>query len=832
MTDQFFIFDNSPIPGKETRNKTKKAPKTNSLTSSDPSASEAAEDRKASGPSLDSPSLDSPSLDSPSLDSPSADGVLSKSAPPTAAKEGPEASLPPVSQPLENSFCTKKPDLQLPLPENETERVRVLRERLDYLNLRYYSDSVSEVSDLEFDMMMKELEALEKKHPELYSDSSPTQRVGGTPIDTLQTVDHKTSMLSIENAYTPERVIKFGSDACRLLPKGTEIQWVMELKIDGVAISIHYRNGKLIQAVTRGNARKGNDVTHNVRTIQDVPLALKETDPRFPIPEELEIRGEVYMTNSGLAMLNEQQKANGKELYANPRNAASGSILLKDPKICAQRPLRMFCHSVGVTETLPCRNHSEFLEAVRSWGLTPTPNVQHFTDVSEAVSYCERELDSLFSYDFEADGFVLKVDDFAQRKELGETAKAPRWMIALKFQKYEAVTRLLDITTQVGKTGVVTPVAELEPVQLAGTTVSRSSLHNAEEIRRKDLRIGDWVVVEKAGKIIPHIVRCEIHRRETDLPEYQFPTQCPVCGSELAQDEGGVFIRCTNAHCPARWSEKILYFGSRDAMNIKGLGTKLGVQLMERGLVNSYADLYRLEEVLTPSRIQELSRVGTKMVQNLCAQIRESKKRGLARLLTALSIQHLGKETAELLAMEFRTMEALQNASVEKLALIDGVGETIAKSVFNFLHSEDGEKIVSELRGAGVSMEFIDENGRLAAQEAAIQEGGLALTGKIVVATGKLSHFTRQEIEGKIRQLGGKPASSVSAKTSFLIAGEDAGSKLTKAQELGIPILSEEEFLARFLTEHDAPHDAEHDAQHDAEKSSGPTTANDETSAS
>ncbi|MBP3694371.1 MAG: NAD-dependent DNA ligase LigA [Thermoguttaceae bacterium] len=775
MPEQFFIFDNSPISEKNASVPDADLP----LKTADPNSTAAPETDSAENSAENS---------TENLLNSSADGAESSS--PNRSEYGIRS--------VSAEIPALKPDFQLPLPEDETERIHILRERLEYLNLRYYSDSVSEVSDMEFDMMMKELEALEAKHPEIPSDSSPTRRVGGASIDSLHEVSHRTSMLSIENVYEPEGVMEFASRAYQKFPQGTEIRWVLELKIDGVAMSVHYRNGKLVQAVTRGDGTKGNDVTHNVRTIRDVPLELKQTDERFPIPEELEIRGEVYMTNSGLALLNERQKANGKELYANPRNAASGSILLKDPKICAQRPLQMFCHSVGVTETLPCRNHSEFLEAVRSWGLTPTPNVQHFTNVPDAISYCERELDSLFSYDFEADGFVLKVDDFAQRKELGETSKFPRWMIALKFQKYEAVTRLLNITTQVGKTGVVTPVAELEPVQLAGTTVSRSSLHNAEEIRRKDIRVGDWVVVEKAGKIIPHIVRCEIHRRETDLPEYRFPTECPVCGAELAQDEGGVFIRCTNAHCPARWSEKILYFGSRDAMNIKGLGTKLGAQLMERGLVNSYADIYRLEERLTPSRIEELSRVGTKMVQNLCAQIRESKKRGLTRLLTALSIQHLGKETAELLAMKFQTMETLQNASAEELALIDGVGDGIAQSVFDFLHSEDGEKIISELRAAGVSMDFIDENGRLAAQEAAVHEGGLVLTGKTVVATGKLTHFTRQEIEGMIRQLGGKPASSVSAKTSFLIAGEDAGSKLTKAQELGIPVLNEEEFLALY----------------------------------
>ena len=708
-------------------------------------------------------------------------------------KQSPEAR---ISSAMDRSSAEVSSFSAHSLPLEDVPRIMALRELLNYFNHRYYDESISEITDTEFDSLMKELSELEAQHPEIDSSSSPARRVGGNVIDSLKEVRHKIVMLSIENVYEPEGVLKFAESAYQKLPERSQIRWVLELKIDGVAISLHYRRGKLVQAVTRGDGEKGNDVTHNIRTIHDVPLELKFTDP---IPEEVEIRGEVYLTNHGLSLLNERQKALGKEFYANPRNAASGSILLKDPKICAQRPLKMFCHSVGETDSLPCQNHTEFLEAVQSWGLTPTPNVQHFSDVKAAIAYCEQNLESLFNLDFEADGFVLKVDDFTQRKILGETSKFPRWLIALKFQKYEAVTRLLNIFTQVGKTGVITPVAELEPVLLAGTTVSRSSLHNASEIRRKDIRVGDWVVVEKAGKIIPHIVRSEIHRREKDLPEYQFPTKCPICDSELIQDDGGIYIRCSNPRCPARWSEKILYFGSRDAMNIKGLGTKLGTQLMEKGFLNSYADLYRLEDVLTPEKINSLARVGAKMVENLCREIKSSKTRGLARLLNALSIPHLGKETAELLAMKFLSMESLQNASQAQIALIDGIGDTIAESVFTFLHSDEGEKTIQELKEAGVLMDFIDENGRLAAANSASQENAfLPLLGQTIVATGKLKHFTRQEIEGFIKQLGGKPASSVSAKTSFVIAGEEAGSKLTKAKELGIEVLSEIEFLEKF----------------------------------
>ncbi len=821
----------------------------------------------------------------------------------------------------------------------ETAQIPALQERLTYYNRRYYTDSISEISDRDFDFLMKRLQELETLHPELSTPESPTRRVGGDAIDSLTTVDHKVRMISIENVYEPAGVLKFADDAYKNLTPETVIQWVMELKIDGVSISLHYKNGILVQGVTRGNGDKGNDVTHNVRTIPDIPLELKCTDPRYPIPQELEIRGEVYMTNEGLSLLNERQKEAGKELYANPRNAASGSILLKDPKVCARRPLRMFCHSVGVTETLPCRTHTEFLEAITSWGLIPTPDVQHFTDVKEAVRYCEENIETLFNYDFEADGFVLKVDDFAQRRELGETSKHPRWMIALKFQKYEATTKLLGIYTQVGKTGVITPVAELEPVQLAGTTVSRSSLHNAQEIARKDLRVGDTVVVEKAGKIIPHVVRSEIHLRETELPVYQFPTECPVCGTELVQDSGGVYIRCPNTRCPARWSEKILYFASRDAMDIQGLGTQISDLLIQNDLIHSYSDLYHLEERLTPETFNALkrksrsvgentensensdtpktairvekraeytvrvpveaeempsifafdpefqedtletewcriefpekvrvgvdfpfsvtlknvpegkkflvklyrARVGRKpskmlwegdarsvqpgenfsgacplpdaegfttnleihfclcaqsSFENLCDSIRDSKNRGLARLLNALSIPHLGKETAELLAMHFQNIDALQSATQEDISAVDGVGTIIAQSVWDFLHSEEGMMELDGLKSVGVQMDFIDENGRQAA--ASLVAESLPLSGMTVVATGKLIHFTRPEIESRIKKLGGKTASSVSKKTSFVVAGEDAGSKLTKAQELGIPVLSESEFLERY----------------------------------
>ena len=683
------------------------------------------------------------------------------------------------------------------------QEIAFLREEIRRHNVLYYQESRSEISDYEFDMLLKRLEYLEAANPQFREAKSPTRRVGGTALEALPEVVHRVAMLSIKNEYEPGGVRKFADDVAKELPANMKPEWILELKIDGIAIAIHYEYGELVQAVTRGDGHKGNVVTANVRTICDVPKRLTQTDARFPIPDELEIRGEVYITNSDLTLLNERI-GQEREPYANPRNAASGSILLKDARVCAQRPLRFFCHSVGDTSTLPCTTHEEFLQAVRSWGLTPTPDYRRCDDIQEAIAYCEENIETLFAYDFEADGFVLKLNDFAQRRIIDEAqrraaidAKYPKWLIALKFQKYEATTKLLNILVQVGKTGVITPVAELEPVQLAGTRVSRSSLHNADEIRRKDIRIGDWVVVEKAGKIIPHVVRSEAHRRTEKLPEYAFPTVCPVCGSTLQQDEGGVYIRCTNHACPARWEEKLLFFASRSAMNIKGLGDQLGRQLIQAGLVKTYADLYHLEEEGRPQQIAALDRAGETMTKNLLSSIAESRTRGLARLLTGLAIPHLGEKTAGLLALKFRTMDALMEAPREKISAIYEVGDVIAESVWTFLHSEAGATAIRELAEAGVLMEYVDEYNQLAAAES---QTARPLAGKTIVATGKLEHFTRDEIEAAIQRLGGKASSSVSAKTFFVVAGKDAGSKLAKAQQLGVEVLTEEAFRKRYFS--------------------------------
>ena len=604
----------------------------------------------------------------------------------------------------------------------------------------------------------------------------------------------------------------------KLLP-GEDVEWVVELKVDGVAVSLIYEDGRLTHGVTRGNGRVGDDITHNVRTIKDIPLRLVAQGPlahkesthsplslrervrvravdetngpqSLPLSETargadvlplLEVRGEVYMTNSDLVLLNEAQKKKGEPPFANTRNVTAGSVRQLDPRVCAERRLRFFCHSAGDTRGLNARTHMEFLGEIRGYGLAVTPFVECFPSFAAAVAHCEELIERLHELDFEIDGLVLKVNRFDQRERLGSTSKSPRWVIAYKFEKYEASTRLRDIRVQVGKTGAITPVADLEPVELAGTIVSRASLHNADEIERKDVRVGDVVIVEKAGKIIPHIVRVEKHLRESPLRKFVFPAECPECGRKLVKDEGGVYIRCPNTQCPAQLKERLRYYASRNAMDIEGLGDKLVDQLVNEKLVQSYGDLYRLEQ--QQDRLLNLERMGRKSVHKLLEGVEASKNRGLARLLNALAIRHVGARVAAVLTERFGTIDALMAASVDELSETMEIGPIIAKSVFDFLHGKYGTETIEDLKGVGVKMKSAARNG-------ATQ----ALEGKTLVVTGTLQKYSRDEIEELITQHGGHAASSVSKNTDYLVAGEKAGSKLRKAEELGVKVINEDEF--------------------------------------
>ncbi len=656
-----------------------------------------------------------------------------------------------------------------------TDEIAHLRDQIRHFDRKYYVEAAPEISDREYDRLMERLKSLEARHPQLVTPDSPTQRVGDEPVAELRAVEHRVPMLSIDNTYSEAELRSYGQRIANLLP-GETIEWVVELKIDGVAVSVSYQDGLLAQAATRGNGRVGDDITHNIRTVADLPLRLAGSPPAL-----LDVRGEIYMTNSNLASLNQRQRERGKEAYANTRNVAAGSIRLLDPRECAERRLRFFCHGVGATTSLNAKTHMDFLAELKTYGLPPTPRVECFPDFPAAVDHCEALIERLHELDFEVDGLVLKVNRFDQRERLGSTSKSPRWMIAYKFEKYEATTRLLDIRVQVGKTGAITPVADLQPVQLAQTTVSRASLHNADEIARKDVRIGDLVVVEKAGKIIPHIVRVEKHERKTNLPEFLFPSECPECQTKLVKDEGGVYIRCPNPLCPAQVKERLRYFATRNAMEIEGLGDKIVDQLVNTGLVKSFGDLYRLRV----EQLSKIERMGKKSSESLVAAIGRSKSRGLARLLNALSIRHVGTRVATVLAGHFGSMQKLRAASKDDLSMVNEVGPIIAAGVHDWLHSDFGEATIADLANSGVAM---------TALQTAAQTNRGVLAGKTFVVTGTLEKYRREDVEELIARHGGRVASSVSQKTNVLIAGADAGSKLAKAQKLGVQVISEEMF--------------------------------------
>jgi DNA ligase (NAD+) len=663
------------------------------------------------------------------------------------------------------------------MPDDIQKELDRLRDELREHDRRYYIDAAPTISDLDYDRLLRQLQDLEAANPDRVTPDSPTQRVGGAPLTGLTPVRHRVPMLSMDNTYSVEELQAFGERTAKLLP-GEEIAWVVELKIDGVAVAITYEHGVLVQGATRGDGTTGDDITHNLRVMPTVPARLHGAD----VPALVEVRGEIYMTNSDLSTLNAQRQEAGLELYANTRNTAAGGLKLLDPQLSRKRRLRFFCHGVGASEGFAAASHSEFLKHAAAWGVPTTPLVQRFDTFAAAVEHCDSLIARLHEFDFEVDGLVLKVDRFDQRERT--TSKSPRWLVAYKFEKYEATTRVNNIFITVGKSGALTPTADLEPVQIAGTTVSRVSLHNVEEIARKDVQIGDTIVVEKAGKIIPHVVRVEKHLRPDDAREFVYPTECPACGTKLEKDEGGVYIRCPNISCPAQITERLLYFASRSAMDIEGLGEKLADQLVSAGMVREFAKLYEL----TVEELMQLERMGQKSAQKLVANIAASKSRGLARLLNALSIRHVGTRVSATLAGHFGSMDALLAATEEQLAEVEDVGQVIAASVYKFLHSEQGEHAVRSLAAAGLDM--------TAPLKPRAAEPTGPLAGKTIVVTGTLEKYKREEIQALIEQHGGKAGNSISKKTDYLVAGAEAGSKLAKAQSLGVPVLTEAEFDA------------------------------------
>ena len=663
------------------------------------------------------------------------------------------------------------------------QRIEELRNTIRDLDRSYYVEAAPRVSDVEYDRLVGELRSLEETHPKYDSDDSPTHKVGGEPIEGFETVTHRVPMLSIDNAFADEALVEFDQRVRKLLIEDEKLQYTVEYKIDGVALSLIYQDGVLVQGLTRGNGIQGDDITHNARTIRGVPLKLIDGLR----PEVLEVRGEAYISNSDFVQMQAAQQERGEVPFANPRNTAAGALKLLDPSQCAERQIQFFAHSIGEIAGRGYDSHTEYLDSIKALGLPVTPGVQAYPDILSARNYAQSLMDNMHALDFEVDGLVFKLNHLEQRERLGATAKSPRWAIAYKWERYNGTTRVEDISIQVGKTGTLTPVAHLEPVEIAGTTVARASLHNADELKRLGLRIGDTVVVEKAGKIIPHVVRVEEHQRDGTEKRFRFPKKCPECATPVVQDDGGVYIRCPHPGCPAQLRENLRYFASRAAMDIEGLGIKLVEQLLEAQLLGSLADIYRLSQ--RRDELLALDRLGEKSVDNLLTAIDASRTRPLWRLLTGLNIRHVGSSNAQVLVERFGTLDEIMRQTEEQLAEVNEIGPVIAASVYAYCRSDSGRTLIEDLRDLGLHL-------GTPLPEQALETARGALAGQTIVVTGSLQRFTRDEIKEFIRQHGGKAAGSVSKNTDLLVAGENAGSKLLKAQELGITVINEDELTA------------------------------------
>lgn len=660
----------------------------------------------------------------------------------------------------------------LTLKEAE-EKILKLREEIEKHNYRYYVLDNPLITDAEYDRLMQELLALEKEFPELVTPDSPTQRVGGQPLEGFKTHVHRTPLLSLSNAFGAEDLWDFHRRVLSTLGVD-QVEYVVEPKIDGLSIALYYENGLLQIGATRGDGFTGEDVTQNLKTIGNVPLKLKENIPL------LEVRGEAYMPKESFRRLNEEREAKGEVLFANPRNAAAGSIRQLDPKIAAQRDLRVMVYDIMYLEGKEIFRHSEALELLRQQGFSV---IEPFisSSMQEIVDYCAKWVQKRHDLSFEIDGLVIKVNDLEKQKRLGYTSKSPRWAIAYKFPAEQGVTKLVDILVRVGRTGAVTPTAILEPVRLAGTTVSRATLHNEDFIRDRDIRIGDYVVVQKAGDIIPEVVEVIKEKRTGEEIVFHYPTHCPECGSRIVRLEGEAVARCTGISCPAQVREGIIHFASRNAMNIEGLGPAIVSLLLDNQLIRDAADLYYLQF----ADLVKLERMAEKSATNLLNAIEESKTRSLDRVIFALGIRLVGQRAAKILAQEFKTMANLEKATLEELTGINEIGPKMAESIVAFFKEEKNREFLARLKKAGVNMESV---------ETSVLSNKLA--GKTFVLTGTLENFTRKEAQEKIEALGGKVVGSVSKKTDYVVVGAEPGSKYEKAKELGITILNEEEFIA------------------------------------
>jgi DNA ligase (NAD+) len=660
------------------------------------------------------------------------------------------------------------------------QRIDELREIINHHNYRYYVLDSPEISDAEYDELMKELRQLEAEHPELVTPDSPTQRIGAPPVEAFGVVEHPQPLLSLANAFSFEDLAAWHKRVSNLLG-GRQFDLVCEPKIDGLAIALTYVDGLLATGATRGDGYRGEDITQNLRTIRSIPLSVpREAPPRF------EVRGEVYLPKAGFKKLNEERAKDELPLFANPRNAAAGSVRQLDSSITARRPLDIFIYGLGWAEGKAVPDtHWEIMQYLKSLGFKINPNIALRHSLDEAEKYHQSWVESREKFPYEADGIVVKVNSIALQQELGTVAHEPRWAIAYKFPAIQSTTKLIDIGINVGRTGSLNPYAILEPVRVGGVVISSAALHNEEDIHRKDIRIGDWVVVQRAGDVIPEIVEPIVSRRTGKEKIFSMPGRCPVCGSEVIKPEGEAMHRCTNAACPSQALERIKHFVGRGAMDIDGVGDKLCQALFEAGLIKDAADLY----YLTKEQLLSLERMADKSVSNVLNSIAESKDRSLARVIFALGILHVGEQYAELLAERFHSIDQLAEASQEDLSTIPSIGPKIAESIVAFFRQKGNKRIIEKLREKEVGQGL----GKRKAK--AIKPEELPLAGLEFVLTGKLDSFSRSEAEAKIKALGGKADSDVTRKTSYVVVGADPGSKLAKAEKLGIKTLSEAEFL-------------------------------------
>ncbi len=655
---------------------------------------------------------------------------------------------------------------------HEVER---LRREIEHHNHRYYVLDDPAITDAEYDALLRRLEALEREHPELITSDSPTQRVGAAPASGFATVAHRQQMLSLQNATTREEIEEFDARIRRFLGRD-EIVYAGEPKMDGVAVELVYEDGVLAVGSTRGDGVTGENVTVNIRTIKSVPLRLRTTDRAAP--RLLEVRGEVYLPIDAFHAINSEREEAGLPVFANPRNSTAGSLKQLDSRVTASRPLELVCHGVGVVEGATFATHTEMLAAFGAWGLRPVPKSRTLPTVNDIARYFDElgaERDAL---PFEIDGAVVKVDDLGLQRRLGQVSRSPRWAVAWKFKPRQATTKVLNIFPSVGRTGVLTPAAEMEPVAVGGVTVRNASLHNMDEVERKDVRIGDTVLIERAGDVIPYVVKVLTERRTGDETPFTMPSHCPVCGAKVVRPEGEVAYRCTGADCPAQLKQRLQFFAHRGAMDIQGLGEKLVEQLVDKGLVKHLPDLYALDV----ETLVGLERMGEKSAANLLAEIARSKDTSLPRFLTALGIRQVGEATAKALAEHFGTLDAVLGASADRLQEVRDVGPEVAASIRDFFDEPRNRQLVDRFRKAGVN-------------PAPVVRAHGPLEGKKFVLTGGLASMTRPEAQRRIEALGGRVVGSVSKETDFVVVGADAGSKLKKAEKLGIARLEEDEFV-------------------------------------